>query len=399
LRQKAKDLLAVKDFTTKLFVLDLFEDLQNFAQEEGEKIGVDLEQFFEKSNLGLELGHLHKNLRFHREDRECNSQECFVPCPPTSDSSFDSEAVYMHVLHMIALAIDADFQRAVLKLSSENNGQCRHAKPKGIGRMWTKLQSRHGHRFLPDALRAEQMTRRSGQNVDVNRNAATFETVEDLKAFVSAMEAEFDGVAKVTNDFELDDTQAATRFNYREFRMHVVWPPVKQVVKGCARTFEELVDRSKDLWDDYQLNVAEDPTFSPTTRLRYVLLARDHLQQLALDGKPLQFIVETQVKVCAAFDVWIILSPFFQHMPTQVLLRPYLEGRKAMHLICKVSQSPTDQALFASFRKPDKNDDVGKRYPQAQQEKVNTYGQPDWGGVLDKALKNMHMNGIPTHYT
>jgi ankyrin repeat protein len=253
----------------------------------------------------------------------------------------------MHVLQMIALGVDADFQNLVLAMAMENNGSHRSAPTKGVARMWSKLHRRDEHRFLPPSLQADGLTRRSGQNVDVSRNAVTCTTVEDMAEFVRSMVETFDGVARVDNMFVLDDSQAEVRLHYREFRMHVVWPPAQRG-EGCARTFAELAERSREIWDDYQLNVPDDATFSPATRMKHATLARQHLQKLAAEDAPLQFIVETQV-----------------------LLKPYLAGRKAMHLLHAVIRSDTDLALYTIFKRAGDNDDAGKRFSDVQQEKAN----------------------------
>jgi hypothetical protein len=121
---------------------------------------------------------------------------------------FESEGVYIHLLRMVALAIDFDFQNLVKGLAEKNGGAHQGVPIKGATRMWANLHNRNGHRFLTKELIEAGNTRRSGQNVDVVRNSATFADVKTLDVFLEGMHEAFDGVAGASNMFAYDKKRA-----------------------------------------------------------------------------------------------------------------------------------------------------------------------------------------------
>jgi hypothetical protein len=196
---------------------------------------------------------------------------------------------------------------------------------KGVARMWKNLQ--HSHRVLPASLQERQLTKRSGQNMDVGRNAVAFQTAKELADFVHSMEDTFDGAARVDNMFAWNEAEAAAHFHCRTITLNVVWPAKLRDYWSFSRTYADLAAKSQGLWDDYQYTVPDDSTFSPSQWTTQALAARDHLQKLAMENTPLRVVLETQV-----------------------LLQPHLDGRKATHLLRKVLQAETDKALCAGFR-------------------------------------------------
>jgi hypothetical protein len=220
--------------------------------------------------------------------------------------------------------------------------------------MVNKLKTRDDHRVLPDFLLDQEMVYRTGQNIDINRNAVTFQNVPDMIAFVGLLEDVFDGVARTKNMFSFPFERAEMQLHYRTLMMvlsspfcfslsllpilyivivsfvfyliyfalflvfsllsarmyffqNMVWPPPKG---NFARTFRELAAKSRPLWDRYENEVQPDTTFPKEHYQDRIKIARAHLEALAATNTPLHFIVESQV-----------------------LLQKYLEGRIAMHLL------------------------------------------------------------------
>ena len=101
-----------------------------------------------------------------------NEDACWKRTPVLEEAhafagEHESEAVYIHVLRMIALAVDNDYQNFCRVLAKAHRGDVRTAPIKGMTRMWNKLLSRNDHRFLPQELLDDGKRKRSGQNMSV----------------------------------------------------------------------------------------------------------------------------------------------------------------------------------------------------------------------------------------
>ncbi len=287
----------------------LYEDLTDHARREGVKLGDAMHQYYADENLGESLGKI--QVRNHK-GREWRTQECFVklaaPCSFRDRGlTYEAEYVYIHVLRMVAMAINDDYQELVAKLAQQVNGHHKSADIKGVPRMMNKLKARDDHRVMPDFLLDQQMVYRAGQNIDINRNAVTFQTVPEMIAFIGLLEDVFDGVARTKNMFAFPLERAAEQLHYRTTMMNMVWPPPEG---NFARTFGELAAKARPLWDRYENDVRPDTTFPKEHYQDRIQVARAHLEALAATNTPLHFIVESQV-----------------------LLQKYLEGRTAMHLL------------------------------------------------------------------
>jgi hypothetical protein len=161
-----------------------------------------------------------------------------------------------------------------------------------------------------------------------------------LKAFVHAAEKAFNGVARFKNMFTFDEARAERQLHYRTFMINVVWPPTEG---DFPRTFKELSDLSTPIWDEYCETMPTCSTFQPSRWSIQCEQARGHLQQLADNGTPLHFICEIQV-----------------------LLQPYLDGRKSTHTMYKILRSETDYALYADFAVSKKMAEAGMKFSDIQ---------------------------------
>jgi hypothetical protein len=195
----------MQQFTVNLAFMELFDNLRNSMTDEGKRIGQDImKPYFDRERLGEKLGRLHEGLPMHGQEGsppmsmldpktnqwEVKTQEAFVPRPSLDGTngtillqpeSFESEAVYIHILRMVAMAIDVDFQVLVKTLADQNAGEHRGVPIKGMCRMWTKLAAADDHRHLSLEQKMAGMTRRSGPNIDINRCAVTFDNIEAFK--------------------------------------------------------------------------------------------------------------------------------------------------------------------------------------------------------------------------
>jgi hypothetical protein len=301
-------LLGTSAFTKNLEHMRQFKQLKEFARAESLALGIEkLKAYFDTANLGSRLGNVKLPLY---QGREFVTQEHFIAlyksaeavtcnvCTPrslelTATYDFEAEVVYMHLLRMVSLAVNADFQRVTAEIARQQGGECSSVPIKGMGRMVNKLHSRDDHRILPQALLDEKKSMRSGQNIDVVRNACTFDTVEGMAAFIEHMVGTFEGVARAKNMFAYNEAQAEEQFHYRTIMLNVVYPPPKG--DGFARTFGELAAQSEQVWDDYVETVSDQVTFSPSCWRMHAKQARAHLRQMAADNMPLHIICETQV--------------------------------------------------------------------------------------------------------
>jgi len=357
IKEKATKLLQTYWFTANLAFMDLFDDLKNFAKEYGQVLGEEMRKYCEEHNLVEQLGDLGKIKPHVNKGKIKKSQEYLVPAPKLrgqfgmelGQGTIEEEVIYVHVLRMIALAVNDQYQQVVQNIASKHNGKHRGVPIKGVARMYSKLSAENDHRVLPENLKADGITKRTGQNIDICRNAVTFDEIVKFREFVFALSEVFDGAARIKNAFGFPFEQAEAQMHYRAMMMNVVWPPVKG---DYARTFAELEQQAGAMWDDYVSELPTDPTFSPSQWLRHATAARAHLRDLASQNAKLNFIVEVQV-----------------------LLKPYLHGRKKTHLIYKVLRAETGDALTTEFKKPEKKADHGKRQAEIQQRELNNYNE------------------------
>jgi hypothetical protein len=111
-------------------------------------------------------------------------QALTVPFPRAAgNSQLHSEKVYIHCLRLIGMGIDKPFQDAAEKvcICIASNGDFKGCNIKGFGRMKNKCTSKLDH-YAKDFPRPSH-------NIDINRNACTFETPGMLLSFIENMQA------------------------------------------------------------------------------------------------------------------------------------------------------------------------------------------------------------------
>jgi ankyrin repeat protein len=352
LKQQVKKLLGVGLYTANLDTQHcqaVWSKLQTHCTKHALQLGEGMDDYFETHDLGKALGFPNtfgkavrvQDLRGgvgadspnHRRVRvescaewECSKrQDSAIPTAFPLDpriSQLANEKAYIHVLRMIAAAIDLRYQKDAKMLCEACDGFFKNTAIKGFSRMKNKCVSPddHGREPFP----------RPSLNIDINRNACTFETCDGLLKFVQTVKTHvrFGGSPiRIKNMFLFDKPRAEQQFHYRTVMVNWLYTP--------GTTYGEMAEEAAapgGLWDTY-LNFEQAPGFGDKDVAepwchwrRQIRMAQDFLTSEKLRNEQVQFIVEMQM-----------------------LLRPYLEGRLKMHLLYKVGRADTPVALFQDF--------------------------------------------------
>jgi hypothetical protein len=320
LNNKIKALIGAPRFTPNLAHFGLWEDLIEDCKRQALEIGQGMKAYYRTKNLSIVLGesvlpHFFGKLRpytsmsgvnvykveagsaedcVRRQDdpmRAPNSVLGGIFTQNVNHSQFWNEKVWIHVLRMIAMAIDGLYQDAVDKVCTVCDGMFSAAEIKGFVRMKNKCISKEDHYYgayprlgrggvvfqsLADSLFHRLMMidpYRPSLNIDINRNACTFNTPKDLLAFIDAMKThpEFGGLpgtvpgvllekrslafvtcvcyflspmkVRIKNMMLFDEAQAVLQFHYRTVMINWLYTP--------NITYQELAEMSMDLWTRY----------------------------------------------------------------------------------------------------------------------------------------------------
>ena len=176
LKKKIKALLGAPRFTPNLAHFGLWEDLIQDCKRQALEIGQDMKAYYHAQNLSIVLGesvlpHTFGKLRLHtsmsgvnvykvdagsvedcirRQDdpmRGPNSGVGAIFSQNVNHSQFWNEKVWIHVLRMIAMAIDGLYQDAVDKVCTVCDGMFSAAEIKGFVRMKNKCISKEDHYY------------------------------------------------------------------------------------------------------------------------------------------------------------------------------------------------------------------------------------------------------------
>ena len=339
LKQRVKRLLGAPRFAPNLVHLGLWAGLMEDCEMKALALGEDMQRYYVASDLGTVLGAaavpnvygtfrigeggLHEVVAAGSEDEGVRRQDCAMPRAfpqDTSCSQLWNERCFIHCIRMIAMGIDESFQTSVREVCKDAGGAFKTCMIKGFVRMSNKCVSYADH--------YGEAYPRPGLNIDVNRNACTFEKPGDLLSFISQMTAhpKFGShPVRIKNMFLFCEERAKRQFFYRTVMINWLYSP--------GITYGELAEQAKGVWDTYYNfqrvpNYGDkDPAESWATWRRQIAVARAYLTAPAIQDRPVQFIVETQL-----------------------LLRPYLVGRCKMHLLYKVFRADTPEALHGDFR-------------------------------------------------
>jgi ankyrin repeat protein len=343
LKHRIKKLLGAPRFIPNLDHFGLWSGLIQDCEAMALELGQDMQKHFINNHHGTVLGKEAMPNVYGKVDRvraggllqvlPCEETRCVarqdrVLSFPDGDSFPQNPAVsqlynekcFIHFIRMIGMGVDASFQKAVEEVCTSSKGEFKGCAIKGFVRMKNKCTSKDDHYY--------EKYPRPSHNIDINRNACTFDGHEDLLSFVEGMKKHpmFGGhPVRIKNMFLFDDERAKKQFFYRTVMINWLYTP--------GITHGELAEQAKLMWEryrDYQSDPRfgdKDPSESWSTWRKQIESALCHLRSDAVKDKQVQFIVETQL-----------------------LLRPYLIGRQKMHLIYKVCRAEDPEALHSDFR-------------------------------------------------
>jgi ankyrin repeat protein len=336
--RKIKIILSTPRFVHNLPHFGLWNDFIEDCKSKALGLGQEMQRYFVEKDLGNVLGASVLPNAFGkfcigegglREVIPCNANEGERRLDSTMPISFPqlkahsqlwSEKCYIHAIRMVAMGIDASFQQLVRKVCARSKGMYTSCRIKGFVRMMNKCLSRDDHLL--------EEYPRPALNIDLNRNACTFEKPDDLLSFIGSMKQE-DKIGshpvRIKNMMLFDTDQARKQFFYRTVMINWLYTP--------GFTYNELAALAKPLWDQYRDFEQvpgygqKDPSEPWGTWRQQVQVAMDFLTGPEIGGKQVQFIVETQL-----------------------LLKVYLIGRQKMHLLYKIARADTAEALCNDFR-------------------------------------------------
>eukprot|EP01049_Picozoa_sp_SAG25_P009719 SAG25_NODE_990_length_4387_cov_3.395989_4_plen_577_part_00 len=244
-----------------------------------------------------------------------------APRPGASEQAeHRHEFAYLHVLLMVALAINEEYQRWCRETLGETIQDLQTPDIKSYSRMRNKMFSADDHRFRP-APRPES-------NVDINRVLAVAKDPASMVAAGQALSDACGGVAKQKNGFSLSSEAAAPQYHLRLIMISVVFEMPAARNADRAITFGELAadPRVVELWDEYARR--EPQAGEPGCEWDAdVAAAREFLCSEEVAANPVRMITEVQM-----------VLPFTA------------EVRHEMHELYKVARADTDKQLYLDFK-------------------------------------------------
>ncbi len=228
IKNTIKAVLGYPRFASNLDYFGLWEDLIEDCKRQALEIGQGMKRYYDTHELSVVLGEKAIPSTFGKFQmragenqfvvERCSQEECARrqdECmhPPESGvfpqneahSQVWNEKCFIHVLRMVAMAIDLMYQEIVKKVCKDCNGSFRNTEIKGFVRMKNKCISKEDHYYEPyprsvltelmaiskqnpnSYITTAPISIRPSLNIDINRNACTFENPKDLLAFIDAM--------------------------------------------------------------------------------------------------------------------------------------------------------------------------------------------------------------------
>jgi hypothetical protein len=255
-------LLGTFFYTGNLTFLGSWNPLKEYCRTQALAMGAEMKSVFEDEGLGEILGsaapNVYGKVRYHLttqrfeviacEKREASRRQdsCMAFSFPrdTRMSQFWNEKCYIQCVRLIGLGLNAKFQQECERICKDAMGQFKACHIKGFSRMMNKCLSKEDHYYdeFP----------RPALNIDINRNASTFERADQLLQFIDMMKGheKFGGSpVRLKNMFLYGDEEAAQQFYYRTVMVNWLYTP--------GITYGELATESRKIWDafyDYNSN-------------------------------------------------------------------------------------------------------------------------------------------------
>lgn len=199
-----RQLLASSDFGPNLGWACLFNSFKQALESRLNEIGGVLTQLYHEQNFQSVVGTYHPPLMYPPSQRR---QDCKqgIPTPKWDFSQWGAEAAYIHVLRMIAIAIDSPFVKdiGVALKSAGISSNITHNGIKSYSRMRNKMVAAEDHRF--------KKAPRPAQNVDINRVMVTVDTGEQLRGVLECLYERFGGYVKFKNGMASGDAMFGLR--------------------------------------------------------------------------------------------------------------------------------------------------------------------------------------------
>ena len=256
---------------------------------------------FDEQRLLTTVGDYRPNDLFPKSQQR---QDCpgGVPTPPWDFAVWGTEWVYIHVLRLLATAVDAQFIADVESWIGPDllvGGKTSHNGIKGFERMANKMVSKEDHRH--------SRRPRPAQNVDINRTLATFEIGATMKEGLQRLHKRAGGFVKFKNQMSIPDMSEF--FHLRLCMVSILYQhPTLHTVGDFAQDAEV-----QNLWEEY----AKQPPPDSVPRGRW----RSQIQRAL-----------TWLRSSASAD-----NPVRMVCEVQCLLQAYKKVRHSMHEIYKVS--------------------------------------------------------------
>ena len=241
--------------------------------------------------------------------------------PHNAQSVTGHEGPFIHLVRLLALAVDAMFQSAVTDALTAADiavvgGKVFSRGIKGYDRMWSKLESVDDHRFKPWP--------RPQFNLDVVRCLATFANEEDMRRGFDAVARVFagDGYAKFKNGMAVSDAEASKSYHLRLVLGVGLFVPHQHRTLGDLREDPKV----QKAWAAYLTEQTRSTSVGRNTWKNHVYTALRWIRQELPATTPAAMFCEVQM-----------------------LLREYRDVRCAMHESYKIARATQSSALRCDF--------------------------------------------------
>ena len=340
IKANTKRLLSKTEFTRNMEYMNLFVPLQLYCKQQLLRIGQPLSELYLTTKDIRGLSNLHPLQQPSLYTRDIYTRQagtCTADKPAAllrqdhphvgltaaktlGATTFNDESMYIHFLRIVATLVNQRYQQKVHAIVVPLGGEHKSCSIKGDIRMRNKTQAKEDYRYNKKP--------RPAHNIDIVRCCVTFDTPASLRKGARALSNAFSfgatnksrGVGRIKNGFALQHAEAAHSFHYRSFMMNIL--------VDFGSTFRELLqEQSSKTFLQHYINAAPDNPKEPWGRWqRHAMAAVKHLTSEEIQKKQVRMVCEVQI-----------------------LLRPYLNARKQMHLMYKVVRAETAAHLSAQF--------------------------------------------------
>ena len=193
LKDAAQQLLAVQYFTRNLQYMRLFDGLQAHCRSTLLRYCQPLQAYYTEQKLGdffrTVAIPMHPGLDGKSHVRQDHALIGLELSDETIQDPHTRESVYIHFLRLVAMAVNEDFQKKCAEIAERWHGKLKSCNIKGDVRIRNKAVADHRDEPRP----------RPALNIDVVRNAITFQTKEDLAPAAVALSESMGGALRVKN--------------------------------------------------------------------------------------------------------------------------------------------------------------------------------------------------------